>query len=121
MGAMAARVRVCWPGCLRAGDDADIGGALRPDAVDGGQELADLVAIEQARDVALDLGQAAPPQDEILAEVAGLRIIDRAVMLTDRALGGLNQLLGQPGGEPGDGRRRASSFGDFGVNPPGPR
>ena len=107
-------------GLPEAGDDADIGGALRPDAVDGGQELADLVAIEQARDVALDLGQAAPPQDEILAEVAGLHIIDRAVMLTDRALGGLDQLLGQPGADQVTavvGRAAPATW----RNPPGPR
>ena len=102
-------------GMLEAGDDANIGGegcrrfeaggiadccddaggGLRPDAVDGGQQAADLVGIEQILDVALDLGQATTPQVEILADVPGLEHVGGAMVLADGPLCSLHQLPGQ--------------------------
>jgi len=79
------------------GDDA--GGCLRADAVDGEQQLADLVALEQAVDVALDLDQAPAPKVEVLADVAGLQPIRRPVVLTDGAFGGFDQLGGPLGSD----------------------
>ena len=72
------------------------------------QELADLVGVEQALDVALDLGQAAAPEVEVLAEVAGLQRVDRAVMLADRALGRRRRAARPARGRPGGGRRSAA-------------
>ena len=48
-------------------------------------------------DVAVDLRQAAAPEVEILAEVAGLQRVDRTVMLADRALCRRHELVGQFG------------------------
>lgn len=71
------------------GDDA--GGALRSDAVDGGEQLSDLVGVGQV----LDVGQAPAPEVEILADVAGLQRAGRPVMPADGARGGLDQVLGE--------------------------
>lgn len=107
-------------GLLEAGDDADIGregggaaeaggvadggddtgGRLRSDPLDGGQQLADLVGVEQVFfDVALDVGQAPSPQIEVLADMAGLQRVGRSVVLADGAFGSLDQLLGQLGAD----------------------
>jgi hypothetical protein len=102
---------------LEARDDADVGGEgvgaseagrvadggddprgrLWSDPVDGGEQLADLVGVEQILDVALDVVQAPPPQVEVLADVARLQSVGRAVMLADGAPRGLDQLFGQLG------------------------
>ena len=78
------------------GDDAC--GCLRADAVDA-EQLADLVVLEQAVNVALDLDQTPAPQVEVLADVAGLQPIRRPVMLADGALGGFDQLGGALGSD----------------------
>ena len=80
-------------GVAHSGDDA--GGRLRANALDGHQQLAHLVGIEQAVDVVLDLGQALTPKVEILADVARLQPVGWAVILADAAAGGLDQLRGQ--------------------------
>ena len=72
---------------------------MRADAVDAGEELADLVGLEQALDVALDLLQAAAPEVEVLADVARLQRVDRPVMLADRALRRRDELLGELGAD----------------------
>ena len=64
------------------------------------QQLADLVGVEQALDVALDLDQAAAPEVEVLAEVAGLqrRRPGRDAGRSER-LAAVDQLLGQLGAD----------------------
>ena len=59
------------------------------------QQLADLVRVEQVLDVALDLGEAASPQIEILADVTRLQRVGGAVVLADRTLGGVDELAGE--------------------------
>ena len=118
-GARRARSAGAFAGLLEAGDDADIGGEgagaveergvadggddaggrLRPDSLDRGQQFANLVGVEQVFDVALDLGQAASPEIEVLADVACLQGVGRSMVLADRALGGLDELLGQLGAD----------------------
>jgi hypothetical protein len=102
-------------GLLQGRDDPDVGGerggrseARRvadlgddprrtqgPDAVNRGQEAADLVDLEQPLDVALARLQALAPEDEVPADVADLDPVRRPVMLADRAPGGLDQLAGE--------------------------
>jgi len=80
----------CW--IADGGDDAGCG--LRPDALDGGQQLADLMSVEQVLDVILDFGKAITPQVEALAymHMAGLQRVGRSVMLADQACRCLDQL-----------------------------
>ena len=58
---------------------------------------ADLVVVEQALDVAVALCQPSAPEVEILADVAHLDTVGRAVVLADGALGGDDELLGEFG------------------------
>lgn len=53
-----------------AGDGDDARGRIGTDAVDAGQQPPDLVGVEQALDVALDLLQATAPEVDVLADVA---------------------------------------------------
>lgn len=75
------------------GDDA--GGGLWSDTLDGGEQLADLVGVEQVPDIALDVGEAFAPEVEVLADVRGLQFVGGAVVLADGGLCGLDQLLGE--------------------------
>ena len=70
---------------------------MRAEAVDAGQELADLVGVEQALDVALDLDEPTTPEIEILADVPGLERVGRPVVLADRALRRRDQRFGELG------------------------
>ena len=67
------------------GDDA--GGSLRPDAVDRREQPANLVTVKAALDLAIDFGEASAPEIEVLADVTGLKSVDRTVVLTDGMLG----------------------------------
>ena len=58
---------------------------------------ADLVVAQFAFDVALDFAQAAAQQVEVLAGVAGLQAVGRAVVLADGALCGLDQRAASSG------------------------
>ena len=78
---------------------ADAVDVRRTTRFDAEQQLVDLVAFEQTVDVTLDLDQASAPQVEVLADVAGLQLIRRPVMLADGALGGLDQLGGPLGSD----------------------
>ena len=118
-GAVGGAAGGAFAGVPEARDDADIGGEgvgapeagrvadggddprgrLRADPFDGGQQLADLVGVEQVLDVALDVVQAPSPQVEILADVARLQRVGRAVMLADGAPRGVDQLFGQLGAD----------------------
>ena len=53
---------------LLRGDDAR--GRIGADAVDAGQQAADLMGVEQSADIAVEFLQAAAPEVEILADVA---------------------------------------------------
>ena len=75
------------------GDDAC--NRLRADAVDGEQQLADRMRVEQVLDVVLDLGEAASPQIQILADVTRLQRIGGTVVVADRTLGGIDELAGE--------------------------
>jgi hypothetical protein len=77
------------------GDGDDACSRIGADAVDGGQQSPDLVGVEHPPDIGFDLFQAAAPEVEILADMAGLKIMDRPVMLADRSLGRLDQPPGQ--------------------------
>lgn len=72
------------------GDDA--GGRVRADPLDAGEQPPDLVGVEQALDVALDLGESPAPELEVLADMARLQRVDRSVMLADRAPGRVDEL-----------------------------
>ena len=77
----------------------DAGGGLRSDTLDGGQQLADLVGVEQVFDVALDVGEAFAPEVEVLADVRGLQLVGGSVVLADGSLCGFDELLGQLGAD----------------------
>jgi hypothetical protein len=64
-------------GAVKLGGIAELGdeprGRLRPDAVDGGEQAADLVVLEEPIDVALELAQPRPPALYAELAVAGAR------------------------------------------------
>ena len=76
-------------GIAQFGDQACGGGGA--DAVDGGQQAADLMFAQFAVDVAVEFAQAAAQEVEVLAEVTHLDAISGAVVLADGALGSVDQ------------------------------
>ena len=73
----------------------DAGGGLGSEAFDGGEQLTDLMSVKQMLDLALDGGKAFTPEVEILTDMHSLKLVGGSVVLTDRGLCGLDQLLGQ--------------------------
>src|SRR4029077_10949315 len=71
-----------------AGNGDDVGRSLRADAVDGGQQAADLMLAQFAFDVVVELTQPSAQDIEILAGVANLDAVGGAVVLTHRTPGG---------------------------------
>ena len=74
-------------GVADRGDDA--GRGLGADAVDGGEQPADLVLAQSAVEIAVELAQAAAQDVEVIAGVADLQAIGGAVVLSDGAAGGV--------------------------------
>ena len=70
-------------GIAEFGDQAGCG--LRADAVDGGEQAANLVLAQFAFDVAVDIAQAVAQHVEVIAGIANLQAVGRAVMLANRA------------------------------------
>ena len=92
-------------GVADCGDDA--GGGLGADAVDGGEQPADLVLAQFAVEVAVEIAQAAAQGVEVIAGVADLQAIGGAVVLSDGAPGGVDERCGRGPGRRDGGRRSA--------------
>ena len=80
-------------GVADVGDDASRG--LGADAVDGGEQAADLVLAQFAVEVAIEIAQAAAQGVEVIAGVTDLQAIGSAVMLSDRAACGVDECARQ--------------------------
>jgi len=75
------------------GDDA--GGGLRADAVDGGEQVTDLMLAQFALDIVVELAQPAAQQIQILAGVTHLDAVGHALMLADRMPCSVDQRAGE--------------------------
>ena len=58
---------------------------MRADTIYADEQSADLMGVEQPLDIGLDFLQATAPEVEVLTDMAGLHLVDRPTMLTDRA------------------------------------
>src|SRR2546427_264968 len=74
------------------GDDA--GGGIRANTVNGGQQPPDLMLAQFAFDVPVELAQAAAQHVEVITGVTDLQAVGGAVMLPDRAAGGVREGAG---------------------------
>ncbi len=110
-----ARAVLRLPDWVRLGNDADVGrkrgggaevggvaefgdqacGGVRADAIDGSEQLADLMLAQFAVDVAIELAQATAQDIEVLAGVTHLDAVRLGVMASDGVLRRLDQRAGQ--------------------------